>query len=141
MPTTYSATILLESSAGSEALITMSYAPTMQAVLDFAAALLPLTTASIIKCTFTASTDPQLFGSGGEVADTSFAAHFKFTRTDPTADVRTQQFRLPAPKLSIFEHIPGRGYRVIPAFGDTLATAFSALRGETFEFDSGWMVS
>ena len=140
MPDTYSATILLENASGREALITLSYAPSFQGVLDFASAIHLITTATIIKCTFSQSRDPQLFGSGGEMNDTSFAAQFKLRRTDPNADIRFRSFRLPAPKLEIFEHIQGKGYRVKDLYGDPLAVAYSELMGEEFVFDTGWMV-
>jgi len=140
MPTDYSGTILFERDQA-KALVALSYAPGFQEVQDFVGVLATMTTADIRKCTFTQSTDPQLNGNGQEYAALSLAAHFKLRRVDPEADVRFRSFRLPAPKLDLFDHIPGVGYRIKQSYGDTLAAAFSTLFQEDFVFDSGWLVN
>jgi hypothetical protein len=139
MPTRYSGTILFQQDQ-QKALVSLSYAPSFEAVQTFAAALHTLTTADIVDCSFTQAVDPELIGPGGEFEDTSFGAQFHFRHTNPMADVPTRDFRLPAPQLSIFEHIPGRGYRIKQAHGEFVATAFSALMEEAYEFESGWLV-
>lgn len=140
MPTDYSGTILFQRDL-QNALLELSYAPGFTEVQTLASVLHTMTTADIVKCTFTQSMNPQLTGTGLEIPDTQFAAHFKFRRTDPSADVRFFNFRLPAPKMEIFQTIEGKGYRIIQdPYGDTLASALSALRGESLEFDSGWLV-
>lgn len=140
MAVSYSGTIELKHPGSAQrVLIQLSYAPSFEAVQQFAAVLHTLTTADIIKCTFTQSVDPQLFGSGGELSDLGVGAHVKMRRTDPDADVRFFDFRVPAPKAEILEHIPERGYRVKETYGDTLTAAVAALRQEGFTFDRGWL--
>lgn len=140
MPVDYSGAIVLQRNQ-QKALIELSYAPTFQSVQTFAGVLHTLTTADIVKYTFTQSDDPQLTGTGGDYNDLSLAAMFSLRRTDPQADVKFRKFRLPAPKMEIFEFIQDRGYRIKQSYGDTLAAAFSTLFGEEFVFDSGWLVN
>jgi hypothetical protein len=135
----YSGTIIFEREQ-QEALIELSYAPGFMEVQDFAAVLHTMTTANITRCTFTQGADMTLDGTGGDIPDPSFAAHFKLKRTDPMADVRYKSFRMPAPKIEIFDHLPGIGYRIKQSYGDTLAAALSTLCDEEFIFDSGWLV-
>lgn len=140
MPVDYSATIILDRDQ-KQAMIELSYAQSFAAVQTFAGVLHTLTTADIVRVTFTEAVDPQLTGTGAEIADPSFAVMFKLRRTDPNADIRFKNFRLPAPKMEIFDHLPQVGYRVKKTYGDTIAAAYSALTGESFIFDSGWMVN
>lgn len=134
-----SATIQLQKGLSS-ALIQMGYAESDAALATFVGVISGMTNAKISRRTFTVGTDMGGSETSGNLEVLEFAAHFKLRRTDPNADVKFASFRLPAPKISMFDHIEGVGYRIKKADGDTLAAAFSAVTGEDFVFDSGWLV-
>jgi hypothetical protein len=138
----YSGAIYLKRVDGIQrASIDLSYAPSLAAIETFAAAAYPMTTAKIARISFIESNDLTSFpGLSEEIYDLEYAAHFKFRRLNPTNDVYFRNFRLPAPRMEIFELIENTGYRIKTSYGETMATALSTLWGDPVQFDSGWLV-
>lgn len=121
------------------AIVDLSYAPSLTGVQTFASVVHTLTTADIARCAFTESIDPQLIGPGGTADDLNYGAMFQFRRANG-GDPRYVQFRVPAPRTAMLELVTGRGYKIKDSYGETLAAAFSALRGEPLTFERGWLV-
>lgn len=121
--------------------IDLSYAASLAAIETFAATCYTMTMAKIARASFISSTDFTIYPAvAGEIYDLEYAAHFKFRRLNPTNDVYFRNFRLPAPKMEIFEHIQNVGYRIKTSNGETMAAALSTLWADSLQFDSGWLV-
>ena len=115
--------------------------PTFQALQTFAAALYPFTTAGICGISWTVSTDPELFEKTGELSDVSWYLRVKLRQINPPPghDRALKLLDIPAPDHDNFDNVPGVGYRLHDAQGETIATAYSALTGEQWEFEEGWI--
>ena len=123
------------------AIIDLSYAPSLAAVETFAATCYTMTTARIAKASFIETVIQSAFpATSGDIYDLEYAAHFKFRRGAPDNDVYFRNFRLPAPKIAIFDLIQEKGYRINTSYGNTMAAALAVLWGEPLTFDSGWLV-
>jgi len=138
----YSGTLQLKRADGfTKAIIDLSYAPSMAAIQTFASTCHGMTTANIARCSFIEATALESFpATPGEIYDLEYAAHFKFRRLNPTHDIYFKNFRLPAPRMELFDLIDKKGYRVKSSYGDTMAAALSILQGDPLSFDAGWLV-
>jgi hypothetical protein len=138
----YSGSLLLNRDDGhSGAIIDLSYAPSLAAIQIFAATCHDMTTAKIESASFVETAVLSGFPvTEGEIYDLEYAAHFKFRRVNPTNDINFRNFRLPAPKMAIFDQIENVGYRIKQSYGASMAAALSTLWGESLTFDSGWLV-
>jgi hypothetical protein len=124
---------------GQSATSYQGYAASLAAILAFAAAIQPYTDATIASCSYTEQqNDPTLPAAAGGNEQLEFMACFQLRKT---ALPQTVKVMLPAPNASIYTNVEGIGYKVKKTVGDVVATAFSALMGETYIFERGWLVS
>lgn len=120
--------------------IVLTKVPTFQALQTFAQALYTLTTAGICAVSWTSSTDPELYEKSGEFAEVAWYLRVKLREiTPPGSDRSLKLLDLPAPDHTNFDTIPGQGYRLKDAPGQFIATAYSALTGDNWQFEEGWI--
>jgi hypothetical protein len=121
--------------------IVLTSVPSLPALQTFAAAMYPLTTAGICAISFTASTDPEFFEKTGELSDVAWYLRVKLRQVNPPEgfDRALKLLDLPAPDHSNFTNVPGVGYRLNDAKGQDIATAYSTLTGEIWQFEEGWI--
>lgn len=138
----YSGSMVLKNEdAQKRAIIDLSYAPSLAAIETFAATCHNMTAAKIARASWIQSKTFETFPANpGDIYDLEYAAHFKFRRSNPTNGIYFRNFRLPSPRLAIFELIQDTGYRITKSYGDAMAIALSILWEETVTFDSGWLV-
>jgi hypothetical protein len=140
MATAYTGSITY-SKNGKRERIVLTNVPTFWALQVFAAALYPLTTAGICGISWTATTDPEFYEKTGEVSDVAWYVRIKMRQVNPPPGYyrALKLLDLPAPDHSNFTNIPGVGYRLNDAQGEVVATAYSVLTGEQWEFEEGWI--
>jgi hypothetical protein len=121
--------------------IVLTQVPTLPALQTFAQAMYALTTAGICAISFTVSTDPELYEKTGDVSDVSWYLRAKLRQVNPPAghDPALKLLDIPAPDHSNFTNIPGVGYRLNDTPGEQIATAYSTLTGEQWQFEEGWI--
>lgn len=121
--------------------IVLTSVPTFQALQAFAAAMYSLTTAGICSISWTVSVDPELPEKSGELSDVAWYLRVKLRQVNPPPghDSRLKLLDLPAPDHLNFTAIPGVGYRLKDPEGEIIATAYSALTGEAWRFEEGWV--
>ena len=116
----------------------LPYAPTPAKLQAFAQAIYALTTCGISLQAWTQTDDLTLSESSGEIADPGIMLRAKLQRTDDPTQYK--MYELPAPKLENFDHIQETGYRLKQAAGEILATAYSALTAQPWQFREGWLI-
>jgi hypothetical protein len=141
MATTYTGSITYLRNGKRERIV-LTTVPTFQALQTFAAALYPLTTAGICAISWTSSTDPELYEKTGDISEVSWYLRVKLRQVNPPPghDRAMKLLDIPAPAYDgNFENLPGVGYRLNQAKGESIATAYSALTGEQWQFEEGWI--
>lgn len=140
MATSYTGSITYLKNGKRERIV-LTQVPSLPALQVFASALYPLTTAGICAISFTASTDPELYEKTGDVADVAWYLRVKMRQANPPQghDPALKLLDIPAPDSSHFDSIQGVGYRLQTAYGNTVAAAYTALTGETWNFEEGWI--
>lgn len=115
--------------------------PSLPALQAFAQAMYALTTAGICAISFTASTDPELYEKTGELADVTWYLRVKLRQMNPPSGFSPalKLLDIPAPDHSNFTNLPGVGYRLNDPVGVGIATAYSTLTGEDWQFEEGWI--
>lgn len=124
---------------GQEATCHFPYSANLSALGTFAAAIQPYSVAAVADYSYTETeNDPAFTPASGEEA-LQFMAIIKMRK--PAGQFGTQQISIPAPDPDIFDFIEGAGYRVKNDVGVAITAAYSALKGETYTFESGWLTS
>jgi len=91
--------------------------------------------AAIPRVSYTVSADTDLTEDSTN-ADVGLFANVLLRRV---ADSKLYGILICAPKMTMFDPVTNRGYRVKDADGQAIAQAYSACAGETFRFHEGWL--
>jgi len=101
----------------------------------FGNALIPYTSATILKLSFTETNVVSLPGVGIGSFDIRTLGVVYFRDLDQPG--KMIRFTYPCPSLGDFDHIQYVGHRMSKPKGDALAALFSALTGKNLQFSEG----
>lgn len=114
-------------------------AVSLEAIQAFANTIQGLTDAAIYKATFvttervSGAENPNKGDFGlSDYANVRLRRHIQIGSGD------YREVHIFAPKMNILDHI-GNGYRLKKTIGDQIATAYSSMAGETFDYLEGWV--
>jgi hypothetical protein len=110
-------------------------ATSLAAAKTFAEAFAEFTEASIIAVSFSQEEALEIVGGGNDMLNRRANVSFRGEAT------KSKVLAVPAPKENIFELVAGEGLKIKKVSGEALATMYSNLTGESFEFVRGRLFS
>lgn len=116
----------------------LHHGETLAPVIQYAGELQAFSRAKISRVTVTLQSILNNNESAGEVATTDLYAKL-WVKDLGSEDGATYAIIIPAPVITMFEDVPGKGKRVIKSIGQQITQYYAQFSGLTLEFRGGWL--